>query len=151
MNANIIPFQNVEVIQFDTDGNIIRQSKSHNLIVSTGLDLMRDHLLSSVSAPTPDHFQLGSGTAPVASTDEDLIASNFSTAIESKVLSAGAVEFRTEISYTTGYGLTWGEIGLFTSSSQLIGRTLISPMVKSSVNLTKEYIYWKFAFTPNAT
>lgn len=145
--SNIELYQNVKITYFDEDWNYIRKGRSHNLILSTGLDLIRNHLLSTLSPLTPYKFILGTGTTAVASTDTSLQTSNYNISFTGSTVRAAGVTFEGYIYTSDGIGSTWTELGIFTSSSEIIGRTLIAAIIKTSSNPTNEFIEWAFDLT----
>jgi hypothetical protein len=59
MSHNFELKTNLDIITRDLDGNLISIDRVHNLVVSTGLDLIRNHLLSTMTELPPNHFCLG--------------------------------------------------------------------------------------------
>jgi hypothetical protein len=145
--SNIGLYQNVKITYFDKDWNYIREGRTHNLILSTGLDLIRNHLMSTLAPLTPYKFMLGTGTTAVVSTDTGLQSSNYNISFTGSTLRSAGVTFEGYIYTTDGVGSTWNELGIFTSSSEIIGRTLIVPIIKTSSNPTNEFIEWAFDLT----
>lgn len=140
---------NLIITKTDLMGNILSVDKVHNIVVSTGLDLMVYHLVSSMSAyaQVPYKFMLGGGTTAAASTDTALQSSDYDISFTGTTMRSAGVSFEGAIYSTDGHGTTSNEIGLFTSSSQIIARALISPLIKSSDLPSNEYISWAFDFT----
>jgi hypothetical protein len=137
---------NIRIARFDKEWNLISEDRPHNLVVSTGLDLIMNHLLSSMTPITPHHFILGTGTTAAASTDIALQTSAYNVSFTGSTVRPGGVTFNGSLYSTDGVGSTFKEIGIFTSSSQIIARALIANLVKTSSNPTNELISWAFDF-----
>lgn len=149
---NILPYQNIVIVKRDAFGNIISNTDVHNLITDSGLNVIRDHLLSTGGALPAHHFTLGSGSTAAASTDIALQSSLLTVAFTETTIRIAGVTFQGTIYTTDGLGSTFKEIGIFTSSSELIGRALITPvLIKSSSRYTTEVIEWKFDLTAVTT
>lgn len=139
---------NITITRFYVDTGETSEQTFKNLIVTNGLNIMRDHLISTAGALYPNNFMLGTGTTAAYSTDTALQSSAYSlTSLTSTTRTAG-ITFTGTIGTTVGWGSTYKEIGVFTSSSELIGRSLITiPIVKTSSSLTVENIAWAFDFS----
>lgn len=148
-NGNIrIHSPNIKITRFYVGTGKTSEQIFRNLIVTQGLNLMRDHLMSTLNAPTLDHFILGTGSTPAYSTDTSLQSSSVTLAFVSSTQRPGGVTFATSLGTTVGVGTTFKEIGIFTSSSYLVGRSIILiPIVKTSSSLTIETINWAFDFS----
>jgi hypothetical protein len=148
----ILPYENIEIVQFDIFGNEITRSKFHNMVVDNGLNIFRDHMISTAGALPAHHFTLGTGTTAAASTDMGLQSSAYTVSFTGSTTRAKGVTFQGSLYSTEGTGTTYKEIGIFTSSSELIGRALITPvLVKSSSTPTNELISWAFDMIASTT
>jgi hypothetical protein len=146
--GNIGLYTNVKIRHYDVNGNWIKDDAVHNIVVSTGLDLLRDHLLSTAAVTlTPHHFVLGNSTVAVASSDVALGSSSYDISFTGSTIRTAGVTFNGSIYSTDGVGSTWNEIGLFTSSSSLYARALIAPIIKTSSQPTNQLIAWAFDLT----
>ena len=145
MSRNLSITDNIQIIETDIFGNELRRIHVHNLITSTGLDIFRDYLAGTLLAP--NYFMLGTGTTAAASTDTALQSSNFDVAFTDSTTRSAGITFNGYVYSTDGVGSTWNEVGIFTSSSQLIGRALITPIIKTSSSPTNQLIAWAFDLT----
>lgn len=136
---------NLRIVSVDSAGNV-SEFRTHNMVVSTGLDYIRDRFYSTATYPPPYKFMLGSGSTPVASTDTALQTSEYDILFTGTTIRAAGVSFEGAIYSTDGHGTTSKEIGLFTSSSNIIARAIISDLIKSSDSPTNQYISWAFDF-----
>lgn len=145
--TNLSIYQNVKISRFDENGTLLSEEVTHNLILSTGLDLFRNHLISSGGALPMNHFKLGTGTTAAASTDTSLQTSAYDVAFTGSTTRTAGVTFTGSLYSTDGIGSTFYEVGIFTSSSEIVGRTLIQPIIKTSSHPTNELISWAFDLT----
>ena len=135
---------NVVIVSKDTNGDEVWRHRVHNLVPTTGLDLIIAHL-STIAALVPEHFCLGTGTTAADSTDTGLQSTDYDIAFTGSTIRSMGITFEGTIFSTDGSSdTTWNEIGLFTSSSSLVARALISPLTKVAGTPTNEYIYWAF-------
>ena len=147
MSHNFELKTNLQIVSKDLEGNVLYVDNVHNLVVSTGLDLIRNHLLSTMTALAPHHFCLGGGTTAAASTDVTLQSTLYDVTLGDSTIRSGGVTFNGTLYSTDSLGSTFKEIGIFTSSSQMIARALISTIIKSSAQPKNEYFAWSFDFT----
>lgn len=151
MEGNVfIRTPNIKITRFYVDSNESSEQVFKNLIVTNGLNIMRNHLLSTLSTTAlwPSVFMLGSGSTPAYSTDTSLQSSSVSVSFSGSTQRTAGVTFEASVGTTIGWGSTWKEIGVFTSSSELIGRSIITiPITKTSSSLTVENIEWAFDFS----
>jgi hypothetical protein len=144
MKSNIEIYGNVRIVSYDLQGRVISQQAVHNLVPSTGLDLILNRLLSTGTALVPHHFTFGTGTTAAYSTDTGLQSSAYDISFTTPSVAAAEVTFNGSVYSTDGVGSTWNEIGIFTSSSSLVARALIAPLIKTSSSPTNELIAWSF-------
>jgi hypothetical protein len=87
---------------------------------------------------------LGGGSTPAASTDVTLQSTLYNVTFGASTIRPGGVTFNGTLYSTDSLGSTFKEIGIFTSSSQMIARALISTIIKSSAQPKNEYFAWAF-------
>jgi len=105
---------------------LVQESRTHNLIVASGLDYIRDMLEGVV--PRPDTIKVGTGSTAVLSTNTDLETSVFSKVISRRYPEAAKITYQMLMETSEGNGNTIAEVGLF-GSSTLIARAVISPTI----------------------
>jgi len=78
--ANIFSNTNITIDRYYVDTGETSRQTFHNLIVTNGLNIMRNHLLSTLSTTAlwPNNFMLGTGTTAAYSTDTALQSSAYS-------------------------------------------------------------------------
>lgn len=149
---------NIRIASYSAEsGALISEQEFPNLIVNTGLDYINNRFAGAAwagsvyNAANISKIVLGAGSTPAASTDTGLqSASSFQFAINIGttgliVWPVGNMQITVLLGASDGWGSTFKELGLFTSSSDLIGRGTYSlPIIKSSSSLTYEVIQWQF-------
>lgn len=147
MTSNLKTYSNIKITEYSADGDYINSQTFPNLIVSTGLDFMRDHIIGMTTQRIYQYI-LGTGTTAAASTDVGVQSSAYTLPLSTYTSTSATVTFTATVGTTIGWGSTYNEIGIFTSSSQLIGRSLLSvPIIKTSSSLTLNRIDWTFSFS----
>ena len=115
--TNIIhPTGDVTLILRDADGNIKSKQEFHNLVVSTGCNLIASQLCEEQIAK-PSHMAIGSGTVEPKKTDislgEELARNAFSRAASRN---AATVTYVATFGPTEGTGAVT-EVGIFNAAS----------------------------------
>lgn len=142
-------YNNIKIERKTIDGKELPPIYVKNLVVDNGLNQVRDHLIGLSAAAPLDHFILGTGSTPAYSTDTGVQTSSLTIAFSTSTSYAAGVTFKGTIGINDGIGSTFKEIGIFTSSSQMYARALLTPsLVKSTNPYTLETMSWAFAFTP---
>lgn len=147
-------YSNIKIERKTIDGIELPPICVKNLVVDNGLNQMRDHLIGLSAAAPLDHFILGTGTTAAYSTDTGVQTSAYTISFSTSTSYSAGVTFKGTIGTTIGTsnagGSTYTEIGIFTSSSQLYARALLTPvLIKSTNPYTIETMSWAFAFTPS--
>lgn len=79
---------NVAITVHDAEtGAVLERQEAHNLVVNTGLNLIRD-LLDGDAVAGITHFAVGTGTAAVAATDTTVSTEVFRAAVTSRTSNA---------------------------------------------------------------
>lgn len=145
---NLKPYVNIKITEYSESGDLVSEQEMHNLVTSTGLDYMISHILGQSTLRLYTYI-LGSGSTPAASTDTALQSSQQNLLLSTYTSTTGTATFTATLGTTIGWGSTYKEIGILTSSSQLIGRSILNiPIVKTSSSFTLNKIDWEFAFIP---
>ena len=126
------------------DGRFLFGDRVHNLVVTSGRNLIRD-LLSGASTDELTHFGVGTSSTAVAAGDTDLGAiigagRDVLTDINS---ASGQLTVKYYLNSSTGNGSTLREAGIFNASSggALFARAVHSAIVKtSSVTVTYSWL-----------
>ncbi len=124
----------------DLSGNLVSSGRSKNLVVNSGLNLIRD-MVGGDFYKAPTHLWLGTGSAAVDATDTtSTLTAPYKKAITARTRADKNVAIQTFIGTGEGNGVTYREAGLvnsFDEVSVLFARVLITPIVKtSSVTVT---------------
>lgn len=126
-------------------GRLLRTERLHNLVVTTGLNLIRNYLAGSAVYPT--EFHVGTDATAVNASQTALVAEVFDDTFTQIVSSTDAtVVYKYFLASPSANGNTLREIGLFTSTGVMLARAvLVSPIVKTStVTVT---FTWTIALT----
>lgn len=146
---------NVLIQVFDLQGREVDRIGSHNLVVGSGLDIIRDLLGRGVpgtgSGYAPTHIAIGTdGTDPVG-TDELLKAEAYRDQISHRQGSTARMIYRLFVPSTLGNGggsVTYREAGLFDSqyedAGHMLARVAFSDVQKD--NTVQLLLSWQFDF-----
>lgn len=134
------------VIEIRTRSGLRIVERRHNLVVTAGLNLLRDLLDATQTGIT--HFAVGtSATAPAAG-DTALGAEVYRNVVSQRDKPAnGQIVHRCFVPTTAANGVTLQEAGLFTAASggTLFSRVTYSPILKTnSISVT---ITWTHTFS----
>lgn len=133
---------NVEVQTWDRDfvqrggiwvpGDAIRLStqRRHNLVVTAGLNMIRD-FLSNAASTRITHVALGTGTTAAAATDTALQTEVYRDLVTLFTPSAAALNIQLYVSTAQANGSTLAEAGLLSASSSgtLYARSLFASTI----------------------
>ena len=117
---------NVLVTVRDLDGQVIGISSGKNLIVTTGLDYVRDFL--GGGELRADTMAVGTGTTDPVLADVALETQVFSRTIDRRVDEAAKITFQILLDFGDANGNVISEVGLF-QNAILIARALLTPTV----------------------
>ena len=126
------------------DGEWITRIKARNLIVITGIELVRD--LIGGTGHRPSHIGLGTGVTPVLATDTTIETEAFRGLITTRNDLAAAIEFQLFLGLSDGNGFTYTEAGILETGFQngsvndpaiLFARSIFTGITKTiSIELT---------------
>lgn len=111
LRANVL----VTVADAET-GAILGQQEQHNLVVTSGLNLIRD-LLDGDAVAGLTHLAVGTGTNAVLASDTTLQAEVFRDAVTSRTSGSQQLVVNYYLGSPSANGNTLGEAGLFNASS----------------------------------
>jgi hypothetical protein len=120
---------NVQVtIQDAVTGAIVSQQEHRNLVVSGGLDLIRD-LLDGDAVAGLTHFAVGTGTGAVSATQTGLGDEQFRDTVTQRTSNAQQLIVSYYLASGSANGNTLSEAGLFNDASAgtMFARVLLSP------------------------
>ena len=143
-------YTNIKIKQVEILTGTERYWEMHNLVPSTGLDIIRD-AFAGLTTKAPHLVEIGSGTTAPYSTDNALqspttVAITMSTYT---LIPPGGISYTATVGTTVGAGSKFHEIGLLSATSYLYSRSLIEPgIIKTSSNPTVENITYECIFTP---
>lgn len=122
------------------DGRLLRLIRSRNLVVNSGLTLVRDFL--GGMGFRPDSIQVGTGTSATTAGMEALQQSRVTKAIDRRIATGYSMEFQALLLTSEGNGYTLSEIGTFRGST-MIARALISPAIEKTdlIQVTLGHIF----------
>jgi hypothetical protein len=141
-----LPLQsNVSITVCDINGEILNEFFEHNLVVTSGRNLIRDLLNSSTTGLT--HFAIGTSTATVTSTQTTLGVEVFIDLITQTIASAAQLSVKYFLGTADANGSTLTEAGIFNSSASgaMYSRVVHTGVVKS-VSTTISYT-WDLTWT----
>jgi hypothetical protein len=119
----------------DLGGNLLDSGEAGNLVVNTGLDLLRD-CVGGDFHKAPTHLWLGTNaTAAAAGDTTATITGPYKKAITARVRGTRNVSFQTFVGSTEGNGVTYNEAGLvttFNAIDTLFARVAITPIPKTA-------------------
>ena len=122
---------NVQVtVQDAATGAIVSQQEHRNLVVSGGLDLIRD-LLDGDAVDGLTHFAVGTGTVAVASSQTSLDDEQFRDTVTQRTSNAQQLIVSYYLASGSANGNTLSEAGLFNDASTgtMFARVLLNPAV----------------------
>jgi hypothetical protein len=127
---------------------VLRVERQHNLVVTTGLNLIRD-LLNGDAVAGLTYFAVGTGTTPVASTDTTLAAEVFRDAVTQTIKGTAELTVKYFLPTTQANGNTLAEAGLFNAASvgTMFARVVLAATIvkTSAIEVT---FAWDLTFAP---
>ena len=121
-------------------GRLLYRVHSKNLVVTTGLNLIRD-LLGGIGL-RPDKIAVGSGVAAVTASDVALGTETLKKLIDRRVRTVGAIEYQMLVLAGEANGTTISEIGTFEEATLLARAVLSSPIVKTAaIEVTVSHLF----------
>lgn len=116
-------------------GDLLETRVRKNLVVDSGLNLLRD-MLGDDRNKAPNYFYLGTNaTAAQASDTVSTITSPFTKVFTARVQGNKAITFQTFVTADEANGMTWKEAGLvntYDGTDTLFARVAITPIVKTA-------------------
>ena len=115
--TNIIhPIGDVTLVLRDCDGKIKEKQEFHNLVVTTGCELIASRL-SDQTIPAPSHMAIGSGTVEPTKADRTL-----GSELHRNGFSVGATRNGAQVTYKAVFGAGEGtgavtEVGIFNAET----------------------------------
>jgi hypothetical protein len=131
MTSQVNVSANVQVtVQDAATGEILSQQEHRNLVVSGGLNLIRD-LLDGDSVAGLTHFAVGTGTGAVSSTQTTLGTEVFRDSVSQRTSNAQQLVVSYYLASGSANGNTLSEAGLFNDATTgtMFARVLLSPAV----------------------
>lgn len=134
MQEEVKPRVNVLVNVYEAkSGTLISTQQTHNLVVDSGLNLLRDAIQSGVISPVT-RIGFGASNTPVGPTNTSLFDEIFRTNLGTTISSNKALTCQYFLDDTTGNGQTLREVGLFTTDGTLYARVLLpTPIPKTDL------------------
>ncbi len=131
---------NVKAIIMDAEGRILEIRKAKNLVVNSGLQLVRD--LLGGTGFRPDKMQAGTGTSATTASMSSLQNSVVTKTIDRRIPETYGIEFQAVLDTTDANGYELSEVGTFQNNT-MIARALISPTItkSSSIQVTLSHIF----------
>lgn len=147
MISNVGITGNVHIIWTDHNGATWHQEVK-NLVVDSGLNLLRDRIAGTTSAYIT-HFAVGTGTTAVTPVQTALVSEVYRDGITSAITStskAARFEYYLPAAYANGNTLT--EIGLFSAPSggTMVARALLATAIPKSSLVTATF-QWTISFS----
>ena len=125
---------NVEIIQC-VDGAVVHRQIVRNLVVDSGLNLIRDRL-AGTSSLYVTHLAVGTSATAASAAQTAMVAEMFRNSLTQTISSTSKqIQFKYYLSASEANGNTLREIGLFTASSSgtMVARAVLaSPIVKNT-------------------
>lgn len=144
-NNAIIPNTNVTVTVCDINGNVICEHKEHNMVVTSGRNLIRDLLNNSTTGLT--HFAIGTGTTAVTSTQTTLETEILIDTITQTAADTAKLTVRYFLGTADANGSTVSEAGIFNSSSAgTMYARVTHTGIEKSASITVTY-NWELTWT----
>jgi hypothetical protein len=134
MQENLKSRVNVLVSVYDAkSGTLISTQQTHNLVVNSGLNLLRDALDTGTISPLT-RIGFGASATPVTPTNTSLFDEIFRTNITAKIPGHKTLTCQYFLDETTANGQTLKEVGLFTTDGTLYARVLLNtPIPKTEL------------------
>lgn len=132
-NNAIIPNTNVTVTVCDINGNVICEHKEHNMVVTSGRNLIRN-LLDNSTESGLTHFAVGTSTTAVTSTQTTLGTEVLNDTITQTARDTAKLTVRYFLGTASANGSTLTEAGIFNSSlaGTMYSRVTHTGIVKSA-------------------
>ena len=116
MTNSIHPIGDVTLVLRDCDGKIKEKQEFHNLVVTTGCELIASRL-SDQAIPAPSHMAIGSGTVEPTKADRTL-----GSELHRNGFSVGASRNGAQVTYKAVFGAGQGtgavtEVGIFNAET----------------------------------
>jgi len=131
MNSQVNVSANVQVnVQDAATGAIVSQQEHRNLVVSGGLDLVRD-LLDGDAVDGLTHFAVGTDTGTVSSSQTSLGDEQFRDTVTQRTSNAQQLIVSYYLASGSANGNTLSEAGLFNdpTAGTMFARVLLSPVI----------------------
>lgn len=113
----LCPNTNVTITACDINGNLLHEYKEHNMVVTSGRNLIRDLLNNSTTASGLTHFAIGTSTTAVTSTQTTLGTEVFIDTITQTIADTAKLTVKYFLGTADANGSTLSEAGIFTSSA----------------------------------
>lgn len=141
MQEEVKPRVNVSVELYDAKtGELIKKEETHNLVVDSGLNLLRDALrLGSISPLTK--IGIGTSGTAVSSAQTALLAEISKHNLLSVTSSDKTLTCQYFLDETTGNGQTIREMGLFTTDNTMYARVVLTTPIEKT-NLVIAALTW---------
>ena len=133
-NVQVNVSANVQVtIQEAATGAILSQQEHKNLVVSGGLDLVRD-LLDGDAVAGLTHFAVGTGTVAVAASQTTLDTEVYRDTVTQRTSGSQQLVVSYYLSSLSANGNALAEAGLFNAASggTMFARVLLSPAISKT-------------------
>lgn len=134
MQEILVPKVNVIVSQYDANtGELLHTQRTHNLVVNSGLNLIRDAVRTGTCSPLTK-FGLGTSSTAVTSAQTTLQAELFKHYLTSPPTSnAQQLVVFYQLTSAYGNGQTIREAGLFAENGTMYARVVLpTPIPKTS-------------------
>ena len=127
-------------------GALVHRQEHHNLVVTAGLNLIRDVLASTFLADGTHgitHFAVGTGTTTPAIGQTALTTEVTRETVTNMTKSSGTLVISYYMASGVGNGSTLAEVGLFNaaSSGSMYARALVSPVISKTSLVTVTYVW----------
>lgn len=117
MIENLVPRVNVLVETFDAEtGELLHSQETHNLVVTAGLNLIRDALNGGTIDPI-SHFAVGTGSTAVTAGDTELDTEVEREVVTAKTTGSASLVIQYYLASGTANGNTLAEAGLFNDAT----------------------------------
>lgn len=127
-------------------GRLLSRQRVHNLVVTAGRNLVRDHLKGDSTA-TITHLAVGTGTTAVAASDTILGTEVYRDALISLTAAAAKLTAVYYLGTGSANGHTLAEAGLFTAASggTMYARALLASTIAKTAAITVTFT-WELTF-----
>lgn len=117
---------------YDTEGNLIKKLKGHNLVVTSGLQFIA-RSIGGDHSKSIDRVAVGTGSAIAKTTDTSLTDPQFISLAGFDVTYYNTnVVFNFVVDFAQAVGTTIKEFGLFLSDNALFSRKVVEPIEKTA-------------------